>query len=230
MQQLSRRQKNNKQKIQKQPYLDIEQAIKILKETATAKFNETVECHVNLNIDPKYADQQLRTAMTLPNGNGKITKIAVLTNENNFEAAKKTGVDIVGNDDLINLISQGDINFDLLIATPEIMPKLAKLGRILGPKGLMPSPKSGTVTTTLVDTILEFKKGKFEYKADKTGIVHVSFGKANFTIQQLIENLIAIYKSIEQNRPSGVKGKYFKSLYICTTMGPSIQLDLACYN
>jgi large subunit ribosomal protein L1 len=230
MQQLSRRQKNNKQKIQKQPYLDIEQAIKILKETATAKFNETVECHVNLNIDPKYADQQLRTAMTLPNGNGKITKIAVLTNENNFESVKKIGVDIIGNDDLINLISQGNINFDLLIATPEIMPKLAKLGRILGPKGLMPSPKSGTVTTTLVDTILEFKKGKFEYKADKTGIVHVSFGKANFTIQQLIENLVAIYKSIEQNRPSGVKGKYFKSLYICTTMGPSIQLDLACFN
>ena len=230
MQQLSRRQKSNKQKIQKQPYLDIEQAIKILKETATAKFNETVECHVNLNIDPKYADQQLRTAMTLPNGSGKITKIAVLTNESNFEEAKKAGVDIVGNDDLINLISQGNINFDLLIATPDIMPKLAKLGRILGPKGLMPSPKSGTVTTTLVDTILEFKKGKFEYKADKTGIVHVSFGKANFTIQQLIENLIAIYKSIEQNRPSGVKGKYFKSLYICTTMGPSIQLDLACFN
>ena len=230
MQQLSRRQKSNRQKIQKQPYLDIEQAIQILKETATAKFNETVEFHVNLNIDPKYADQQLRTAMTLPNGNGKITKIAVLTNENNFEAAKKTGVDIVGNDDLINLISQGNINFDLLIATPEIMPKLAKLGRILGPKGLMPSPKSGTVTTTLVNTILEFKKGKFEYKADKTGIVHVSFGKANFTIQQLIENLVAIYKSIEQNRPSGVKGKYFKSLYICTTMGPSIQLDLACFN
>jgi large subunit ribosomal protein L1 len=230
MQQLSRRQKSNRQKIQKQPYLDIEQAIQILKETATAKFNETVEFHVNLNIDPKYADQQLRTAMILPNGSGKITKIAVLTNESNFEEAKKAGVDIVGNDDLINLISQGNINFDLLIATPEIMPKLAKLGRILGPKGLMPSPKSGTVTTTLVNTILEFKKGKFEYKADKTGIVHVSFGKANFTILQLIENLTAIYKSIEQNRPSGVKGKYFKSLYICTTMGPSIQLDLAAFN
>jgi len=230
MQQLSRRQKSNRQKIQKQPYLDIEQAIQILKETATAKFNETVEFHVNLNIDPKYADQQLRTAMTLPNGSGKITKIAVLTNESNFEEAKKAGVDIVGNDDLINLISQGNINFDLLIATPEIMPKLAKLGRILGPKGLMPSPKSGTETTTLVNTILEFKKGKFEYKADKTGIVHVSFGKANFTILQLIENLIAVYKSIEQNRPSGVKGKYFKSLYICTTMGPSIQLDLSAFN
>lgn len=230
MHQLSRRQKNNRQKIENQPYLNIEQAVNVIKETATAKFNETVEFHVNLNIDPKYADQQLRTAMTLPNGSGKTTRIAVLTNENNFEEAKNAGADIVGNEDLINLIGQGNINFDLLIATPEIMPKLAKLGRILGPKGLMPSPKSGTVTTTLSNTLSEFKKGKFEYKADKTGIVHVSFGKANFTPIQLIENLTAIYKSIEQNRPSGVKGKYFKSLYICTTMGPSIQLDLAAFN
>ena len=230
MHKLSRRQKNNIQKIENRPYLDIKQAIQIIKETATAKFNETVEFHVNLNIDPKYADQQLRTAMTLPNGSGKTTTIAVLTNENNFEEAQNAGADIVGNDDLISLISQGNINFDLLIATPEIMPKLAKLGRVLGPKGLMPSPKSGTVTTTLVNTILEFKKGKFEYKADKTGIVHVSFGKADFTTLQLIENLTAVYKSIEQNRPSGVKGKYFKSLYICSTMGPSIQLDLAAFN
>jgi large subunit ribosomal protein L1 len=111
-----------------------------------------------------------------------------------------------------------------------MMPKLAKLGRILGPKGLMPSPKSGTVTTTLNNTLSEFKKGKFEYKADKTGIVHVSFGKANFAEIQLIENLIATYKSIEQNRPSGVKGKYFKNLYICSSMGPSIQVDLAAFN
>jgi large subunit ribosomal protein L1 len=168
--------------------------------------------------------------MTLPNGSGKTTTIAVLTNENNFEEAQNAGADIVGNDDLISLISQGNINFDLLIATPEIMPKLAKLGRVLGPKGLMPSPKSGTVTTTLTNTLSEFKKGKFEYKADKTGIVHVSFGKADFTTLQLIENLTAVYKSIEQNRPSGVKGKYFKSLYICSTMGPSIQLDLSAFN
>jgi large subunit ribosomal protein L1 len=194
MHQLSRRQKTNRQKIENQPYLNIEQAVNVIKETATAKFNETVEFHVNLNIDPKYADQQLRTAMTLPNGSGKTTIIAVLTNKNNFEEAKNAGADIVGNEDLINLIGQGNINFDLLIATPEIMPKLAKLGRILGPKGLMPSPKSGTVTTTLSNTLSEFKKGKFEYKADKTGIVHVSFGKANFTPIQLIENLTAIYK------------------------------------
>lgn len=229
MQKLSRRQQKNRQTIQSISYSNLEDAIKILKKTATAKFNETVEVHINLNIDPKYADQQLRTTMTLPHGTGKKITIAVLTNENNLEEAKNAGADIVGSDDLISEISQGNINFDVLIATPEMMPKLAKLGRILGPKGLMPSPKSGTVTTTLSNTIVEFKKGKFEYKADKTGIAHISFGKANFTEIQLIENLIATYRSIEQNRPSGVKGKYFKSLYICTSMGPAIQLDLAAF-
>ena len=126
-------------------------------------------------------------------------------------------------------MTQGNINFDLLIATPNMMPKLAKLGRVLGPKGLMPSPKSGTVTNTLQATLTEFKKGKFEYKADKTGVLHVSFGKTDFSNNQLTENLIALYQSIEQNRPSGVKGKYFKSLFICTTMGPSIKLDLAAF-
>lgn len=143
---------------------------------------------------------------------------------------KNAGANIVGNDDLIQNIIQGNINFDLLIATPNIMPKLAKLGRVLGPKGLMPSPKSGTVTTTLKTTLTEFKKGKFEYKADKTGVVHINFGKSNFPENQLIENLQALYRSIEQNRPSGVKGKYFKSLFICTTMGPSIKLDLNTFS
>ena len=129
-------------------------------------------------------------------------------------------------DQLIEEITKGNLDFDLLIATPNMMPKLAKLGRVLGPKGLMPSPKSGTVTSTLTQTLTEFKKGKFEYKADKTGVVHVSFGKSNFTDDQLLENLKELYKSIEQNRPSGVKGKYFKSLFICTSMGPSLKLDL----
>jgi large subunit ribosomal protein L1 len=226
MRKFSRRNKENQKKTKNIVYSNIEEVITVLKETATAKFVESVELHANLNIDPKYADQQLRTTVTLPNGIGKKVSIAVLTNEDNFEEAKSGGADIVGNDDLIEKINQGDLNFDLLIATPNMMPKLAKLGRVLGPKGLMPSPKSGTVTTTLKATLTEFKKGKFEYKADKTGIVHVSFGKVDFTNNQLTENLITLYKSIEQNRPSGVKGKYFKSLSVCTTMGPSIKLNL----
>jgi large subunit ribosomal protein L1 len=226
MRKSSRRQIANLKKTKNVLCSELEKAIILLKETANANFVETVELHANLNIDPKYADQQLRTTVTLPNGIGKEIKIAVLTNQENFSEAKTSGADIIGDNDLIESITKGDIQFDLLIATPNMMPKLAKLGRILGPKGLMPSPKSGTVTTNLIDTIKEFKKGKFEYKADKTGIVHVSFGKSNFTNEQLIQNLIELYQSIEQNRPSGVKGKYFKSLFICTSMGPSIKLDL----
>jgi large subunit ribosomal protein L1 len=227
MRKLSRRHKENLKKTKNLVSSNLDEAILLLKETATTKFVESVELHANLNIDPKYADQQLRTTVTLPNGVGKQTRIAVLTNEENFEEAKSAGADRVGNDELIEQITQGNLNFDLLIATPNMMPKLAKLGRVLGPKGLMPSPKSGTVSSTLNATITEFKKGKFEYKADRTGIVHVSFGKTDFTNNQLLENLKALYKSIEQNRPSGVKGKYFKSLFICTSMGPSIKLDLA---
>jgi len=226
MRKLSRRQKENLSRIKDKVYSNLEEAISTLKETATTKFVESVELHANLNIDPKYADQQLRTTVTLPNGVGKQTTIAVLTNEENFDEAKLAGADLIGSDDLIEEITQGNINFDLLIATPNMMPKLAKLGRVLGPKGLMPSPKSGTVSSTLTATLTDFKKGKFEYKADKTGVVHVNFGKSNFTDSQLIENLQALYKSIEQNRPSGVKGKYFKSLFICTSMGPSIKLEL----
>jgi len=229
MHKLSRRHKENIEKVKNIRYSNIEEAIILLKKTATAKFVESVELHANLNIDPKYADQQLRTTVTLPNGVGKEIRIAVLTNEENFQEAEKAGINIIGNTDLIEAITQGNIDFDLLVATPNMMPKLAKLGRVLGPKGLMPSPKSGTVTNNLENTLLEFKKGKFEYKADKTGVVHINFGKTNFTVAQLTENLIALYKSIEQNRPSGVKGKYFKNLFICTTMGPSLQLDLELF-
>jgi large subunit ribosomal protein L1 len=226
MRKLSRRHKENIEKTKNKNYSNLEDAIQTLKETATTKFIESIEVHANLNIDPKYADQQLRTTVTLPHGIGKELTIAVLTNDENFDEAKNAGANIVGNNDLIENITQGNIDFDLLIATPNMMPKLAKLGRVLGPKGLMPSPKSGTVTSTLETTLTEFKKGKFEYKADKTGVVHVSIGKADFTDNQILDNLQALYKSIEQNRPPGVKGKYFKSLFICTTMGPSIKLDL----
>ena len=230
MRRLSRRNKENIEKTKNQIYSNLDEAIRILKDTATAKFVESVEFHANLNIDPKYADQQLRTTVTLPHGIGKQLRIAVLTDDEKFDEAKNAGADIIGNDELIENITKGIIDFDLLIATPNMMPKLAKLGRVLGPKGLMPSPKSGTVSNTLEQTITEFKKGKFEYKADKTGIVHVSFGKSNFDANQLINNLQVLYNSIEKNRPSGVKGKYFKSLFICTSMGPSIRLDLTAFS
>jgi large subunit ribosomal protein L1 len=230
MRKLSRRHQENVEKTKNQIYTSLDEAIQTLKETATAKFVESVEVHANLNIDPKYADQQLRTTVTLPHGLGKQLTIAVLTNDENFDEAKNAGADVVGNEELIENITKGNIDFDLLIATPNMMPKLAKLGRVLGPKGLMPSPKSGTVSSTLKSTLTEFKKGKFEYKADKTGVVHVSFGKADFAEKQLIENLKALYESIEKNRPSGVKGKYFKSLFICTSMGPSIKLNLDAFS
>jgi large subunit ribosomal protein L1 len=204
----------------------LDQGISLVKKCGTAKFVESVEAHISLNIDPKYANQQLRTSLILPNGTGKILRIAVFTEPENISEVLKMGATIAGADDLLNEINAGKLEFDILITTPHLMPKLTKLGRILGPKGLMPSPKSGTVTQNIKETINEFQKGKLEYRADKTGIVHLSFGKVDFSSAQLKENLLAIYTSIEKNRPTGVKGKYFKSFTICTTMSPSLSLEL----
>jgi len=230
MQKLSRRQISNLKQIKCETFSNLEEALKILKQVANANFIETFELHVNLNINPKYTNQRLKKTLVLPHGTGKSPRIAVLTTEENFKKASMEGVDIIGNDDLIMEITKNNINFDVLIATPNVMPKLAKLGRILGPKGLMPSPNSGTVTSTLQSTIKEFKNGKIEYKTDKNGIIHTSFGKSNFTIKQLIENLTVLYLSIEQNKPVSIKGKYFKSLYICSSMSPSIKLELDSFS
>lgn len=210
---------------QKETY-SVADGITVLKKLGTANFVESVEAHISLNIDPKYGNQQLRTSLVLPNGSGKELKIAVITDEERIQEALDAGATIAGSDDFLEEISNGKLDFDLLLTTPQFMPKLAKLGRVLGPKGLMPSPKSGTVTTNLTDAINEFKKGKLEYRADKTGIVHLVFGKVNFSEDQLKENLLEIYESVEKNKPSGVKGRYFKSFHICTTMSPSIRLDL----
>ena len=207
----------------------VNEAVNLLKQLGTAKFIESVEAHISLNIDPKYANQQLRTSLVLPNGTGNSIRIAVLTEADYVEEVMKMGADVVGADDLLEEIGNGNLNFDLLITTPQLMPKLAKMGRALGPKGLMPSPKSGTVTTDLKATIHEFKKGKLEYRADKTGIVHLNFGKVSFSEQQLQENLVAVFESIERNKPSGVKGRYFKSFNVCTSMSPSVNIELASF-
>ena len=225
MKKYTKRIKNLNSLITEESY-PINKAVTLLKDLATAKFAESVEAHISLNIDPKYGNQQLRTSLVLPHGTGKELKIAVFTESEYVNEALDQGAIIAGSDDFLDDMSGGNLDFDILITTPQLMPKLAKLGRILGPKGLMPSPKSGTVTTNIKETISEFKKGKLEYRADKTGIVHLSFGKASFTVDQLEENLTAVFESIERNKPSGVKGRYFKSFNVCTTMSPSLTIQL----
>jgi large subunit ribosomal protein L1 len=201
------------------------EAIELMQKSASAKFIETAEAHILLGLNPKYADQQLRSTVILPKGIGKSIKIAVITKGEKVSEALSAGADIVGAEDIVSQILQGDINFDKLIATPDVMPLIAKLGRILGPRSLMPSPKAGTVTLEIKKAINEFKLGKLEYKIDRTGIIHIPFGKVNFSSNDLSLNLVAIQESIDRNRPSGAKGKFWKTFHICSTMGPSISID-----
>ena len=222
---LSRRLTELHKKIEDKAYEPLE-ALQLLKETATAKFPEAVEAHIRLGIDPKYTDQQLRTTVALPKGTGQNIRVAVITRGEKVAEAKNAGADLVGSEELIDEIQKGMMDFDLLIATPDVMPQVAKLGRVLGPRGLMPSPKGGTVTNDIAGAISEFKAGKLEFRADRTGIVHVMFGKAAFPPEDLLTNLKALQETIERNRPSGAKGRYWRTMYVSSTMGPSIQVDI----
>lgn len=202
------------------------EALELLQDLSDVNFVETLEAHIALGLDPKYSDQQLRSTVILPKGTGQSIKVAVITKGDNLSDALLAGADIVGSDDLIENILNGFLDFNKLIATPDMMLLIAKLGRILGPRGLMPSPKAGTVTSDLKNAITEFKSGKLEYKIDRTGIVHVPIGKLSFNLNDLKLNLKALQESIDKHRPSGAKGKYWKSLYLSSTMGPSVRINI----
>ncbi len=201
------------------------EAIKICKSGSFASFDETVELHFSLGIDPRHADQLVRGTLTLPNGTGKDIRIVVITDDENTKPILDAGAIECGLDDVLKRISDGWLDFDLVVATPKVMPKLGKLGRVLGARGLMPSPKSGTVTTDIVKTVTEFKAGKVEFRNDKEGNLHLIIGKVSFDENKLLENFNEVYSQINKLKPSKSKGVYLKSITICSTMGPGVRIQ-----
>jgi large subunit ribosomal protein L1 len=203
----------------------VDEALKLVKEFATAKFNETVDCSVNLGIDASKSDQQVRGSTVMPNGTGKTVRVAVFTSGKNVEAAKAAGADIVGLDDLAAQVKAGQINFDRVIASPDAMRVVGQLGQILGPRGLMPNPKVGTVTPDVATAVKNAKAGQVTYRVDKAGIVHCTIGKASFEIPALKENLLALMADLQKAKPPAAKGVYLKKVAISSTMGPGVVID-----
>ncbi len=205
----------------------LEDAVKFIKQNATAKFDETIEIAIALGIDTKQTDQNVRGMCSLPNGTGKTVRVAVFAKGPKAEEAKKAGADVVGDEDLAAQVQKGEINFDRCIATPDMMPLVGRLGQILGPKGLMPNPKLGTVTMDVTGAVKGAKGGSVEFRAEKAGIVHVGVGKASFDEKKLVENIRALYEAILKAKPSGTKGNYFKKASLSSTMGPGVKLELS---
>jgi large subunit ribosomal protein L1 len=205
----------------------IDEAVKIVKRNATAKFNETIEVALNLNVDPRHADQMVRGVVQLPNGTGKTVRVAVFAKGPAAEEATKAGADIVGAEDLAERIQGGEIPFDQCIATPDLMAVVGKLGKILGPRGLMPNPKLGTVTRDVAAAVKAAKGGQVQFRAEKAGIVHAGVGKSNFSEEQIRANVLAFIDAIMKAKPSGVKGTYMRKATLSSTMGPGVRLELA---
>lgn len=216
--------RKSSEQIEKDKAYTLDQAVTLAKKTSHVKFDATVELHVNLAVDPRHADQNIRDNLVLPAGTGKTVKIAVLTDD--AAAAKQAGADLAGTDDLIKELDKGNFDFDILIATPALMAKLGKYARALGPRGLMPNPKSGTVTNDIAKAVAEAKAGRVEYRVDSTGIVHLGIGKVSFSESQLLQNVQAVIANIKANKPQSVKSSFIKAVYLSTSMGPSVKVDV----
>ncbi|MBR1508384.1 MAG: 50S ribosomal protein L1 [Eubacterium sp.] len=214
--------------VEKSKLYDLEEAVSIIKKSANAKFDETVEAHLRLGVDGRHADQQVRGAVVLPHGTGKTVRVLVFAKGDKVDQALAAGADYAGGDELVPKIqNEGWLDFDVVIATPDMMGVVGRLGRVLGPKGLMPNPKAGTVTMDVVKAIEEVKAGKIEYRLDKANIIHVPVGKASFTEEQIADNFKALMKAVVKARPAAAKGQYLKSVTIASTMGPGIKLNTA---
>lgn len=202
-------------------------AIVLVKERATAKFDETVEIAMNLGVDPRHADQMVRGVVNLPNGTGRDVRVAVFARGAKADEAKAAGADIVGAEDLLEIVQGGKIDFDRCIATPDMMPLVGRLGKVLGPRGMMPNPKVGTVTMDVAKAIEQSKGGAVEFRVEKAGIVHAGVGKASFSAKQISENVRALLDALNKARPSGAKGHYFRKISLSSTMGPGVKIDVA---
>lgn len=216
-------------KVDSTKFYSVDEAMKLAKETSYANFDATIEVAYNLNVDPKQADQQIRGALVLPNGTGKSKKVVVFAEGPQADQAKEAGADEVGSDDLVEKVQNGYLDFDVVIATPMMMAKVGRLGRILGPKGLMPNPKTGTVTMDVTKAVNEVKAGKVTYRVDKAGNIHVPIGKVSFDNEKLVENFATIHDVLVKAKPSAAKGQYMKNITVTTTFGPGIHVDQASF-
>ena len=227
MAKISKKQKDNVAKFEAGKRYSMADALSILKDCATAKFDESVDVSINLGVDAKKSDQNVRGAVVLPNGTGKTVRVAVFTQGDNVQKATDAGADVVGMDDLMKSMQDGDLNYDVVIASPDAMGVVGRLGQVLGPRGLMPNPKVGTVTPDVATAVKNAKSGQARYRTDKAGIVHASVGKASFDVQALNENIVALMAALKKAKPSSAKGAYFKKMTVSSTMGPGLGVDVA---
>jgi len=221
-----KRLKSSYEHIDRDASYGLDEAVKLLKDNAKAKFDETIELSMNLGVDPRHADQMVRGVVSLPKGTGKAVRVAVFAKGDKAEEAQAAGADVVGADDLAEKVEKGEIDFERVIATPDMMPVVGKLGKVLGPKGLMPNPKLGTVTPDVAKAVQDAKGGQVEYRVEKAGIIHVGVGKASFSEGDIAENICSLVDAVNKAKPSGAKGTYIKKISVSSTMGPGIKLDV----